>query len=114
MKNQHPIVQILVRAVWIYIGALIFLFLLTRPQGLTFTSDPIRGYLGCVIVSTIVQAFKKSNSQAQPRQGRTAYQAKYSKLVNMVGGDKPTADRLIAAYGIDEAISDLERDRRIN
>lgn len=163
MKNQHPLVQVLVRAVWIYLGALIFLFVITKPQGYTFTSDPIRGYLGCVIVSTIVQAFKKPN-QAQPNQDKTAYQvknnypkyksqeqikaeklkerraaydrdltnrmrakgmsqappqkntdsAKYKKLLAMLGGDRATADRLIDAFGIDRAISDLERDRRIN
>jgi len=39
---------------------------------------------------------------------------KYSKLLSMVGGNRATADRLIAAYGIDKAILDLERDRRIN
>ncbi|WP_156341552.1 hypothetical protein [Pseudanabaena sp. 'Roaring Creek'] len=43
-----------------------------------------------------------------------AYNAQYRKLLRMLNGDRATADRLISAYGIDRAISDLERDRRIN
>lgn len=39
--------------------------------------------------------------------------AKYKKLLSMLGGDREIADRLISTYGIDKAISDLERDRRI-
>ena len=38
---------------------------------------------------------------------------KYRKLLSMIGGDKVAAHRLISAYGIDRAISDLERDRQI-
>jgi hypothetical protein len=37
---------------------------------------------------------------------------KYRKLLRMLGGDRETADRLIGYFGIDQAILDLERDRR--
>jgi len=37
---------------------------------------------------------------------------KYKKLLTMLNGDVETSDRLISAYGIDRAISDLIRDRQ--
>jgi hypothetical protein len=57
-------------------------------------------------LTTIKQTNKPQNT------ARSAYQAKYNRLLNMVGGDKATCDRLIASYGIDRAIEDLIKDRR--
>lgn len=114
--------QVLLRAFYIYLGlnAIAFLFAAfiyimgKSPNiNISYTGDPFRGMFFCVLVSAIVQVFKKPD-QTNLNQGRTAYQAKYSKLLNMLGGDREAADRLISAYGIDRAISDLERDRRIN
>ncbi len=112
LKSQNPLIQIVVRAFWISFWMILIAFLLTKPIGYSFTVDPVRQIIASLVISAIVQIFKKPN-QPQASQGRTAYQIKYSKLVNMVGGDRATADRLISAYGIDRAISDLERDRRI-
>jgi hypothetical protein len=53
----------------------------------------------------------KGMSQAVP-QRRNVDSPKYKKLLAMLNGDRATADRLISAYGIERAISDLERDRR--
>jgi hypothetical protein len=39
---------------------------------------------------------------------------KYSQLLSMLGGNRAIADRLVARYGVDKAIIDLERDRGIN
>lgn len=39
---------------------------------------------------------------------------KYSQLLSMLGGNRATADRLVARYGVDKAIMDLERDRGMN
>lgn len=37
---------------------------------------------------------------------------RYEELVMLLNGDRKTADRLIKAYGVDKAITDLIRDRR--
>jgi hypothetical protein len=58
----------------------------------------------------ILRPKARRNSQSINRK----QSAKYSKLLSMVGGDREAADRLISSYGIDKAIYDLERDRRIN
>ena len=55
----------------------------------------------------------KARGIGQPSKNVTD-SAKYRKLLSMLGGNRDTADRLISVYGIDRAISDLERDRRIN
>lgn len=119
MKNQHPIVQILVRAIWIDLGILIFLILITKPQGYTFTTDPVRGYIGCVIISSIVQVFKKSNQQTPKLKQKT-----YLDIVTeLLQGDRAAAIRLFnynkEKFGgkTDEwlwqkVIRDIERDRR--
>ncbi len=109
-NSQHPLVQIVVRAAWITFWMILIAFLMTQPIGYRFKVDPIQQIIFSLTVSTIVQLFKKPT--AQPTQGKTAYQVKYSKLLNMVGGNRETADRLISAYGIDKAILDLERDRQ--
>ena len=57
---------------------------------------------------------KRSREVAQPTASRqNTDSSKYKKLLAMLGGDRATTDRLISAYGVDKAISDLERDRRI-
>ncbi|MBD2178403.1 hypothetical protein H6F42_15900 [Pseudanabaena sp. FACHB-1998] len=56
----------------------------------------------------------KSRGMAPTTPQNSKYAAKYKKLVAMLAGDRVTADRLIATFGIDKAISDLERDRRAN
>lgn len=55
----------------------------------------------------------KARGIGQPSKG-VRDSAKYKKLLSMLGGNRDTADRLISTYGIDKAISDLERDRRVN
>jgi len=42
----------------------------------------------------------------------TSDSSKYKKLLAMLNGDRAAAERLVAAYGIDKAIADLERDRQ--
>ncbi len=61
------------------------------------------------------KSLEQTRAITQPaRNLQTRDSHKYRKLLNMVGGNRKTADRLVAAYGIDKAILDLERDRRIN
>jgi hypothetical protein len=72
-------------------------------------------FFACMmIVGLWVMLRPKSQSVSQKKNNsRSSYQAKYRKLLSMVGGNKATCDRLIARYGIDKAIYDLERDRDI-
>jgi len=117
MKNQHPLVQILVRAIWIYLGILIFFILITKPQGYTFTSDPIRGYINCVIISAIVQLFKKN----KPSQAKSKLYL--DTVAELLQGDRAAAIRLFnynkQKFGgktddwlWQKVIRDIERDRR--
>lgn len=54
----------------------------------------------------------RAKGMARSAAPKTQDSAKYKKLLTMLNGDRATADRLVAAYGVDRAISDLERDRR--
>lgn len=104
-------IQVLKRAAWIFFWMMCAVIVLFGRTANFSGFDYPRIFGFSIIISAIVQSFK-DRKQSQPPNGKSAYQVKYSKLLNMVGGNQATADRLISAYGIDKAISDLERDRR--
>jgi hypothetical protein len=114
-NNQNPIIQILINGFFIYVAGLIGIFLFTK----NYTIDHGRQIAISILISAAVQATYRENNQtsnklnSKQQTPKVSYQAKYRKLLSMVGGNKATCDRLIARYGIDKAIFDLERDRDI-
>ena len=71
-------------------------------------------FFACMMIVGLWVMLRPKQSVSQNKNNsRSSYQAKYRKLLSMVGGNKATCDRLIARYGIDKAIYDLERDRDI-
>lgn len=116
MKNQHPIVQILIRAAWICFW---FLFGLSILVGGRLNWDSInypKLYGFAIVISAIVQIFKK------PKQ--SSNQKTYLDVVTeLLQGDRAAAIRLFnynkEKFGgkTDEwlwqkVIRDIERDRR--
>lgn len=123
-QTEKVITEIVVRAFWINFWVILAAFFLTFKNGYSFTLDPIKMTISTLVISASVQAIKKepkSNNQLfnkpklnfQNQKPKTPYQEKYVRLLSMLGGDKEACDRLIARYGIDKAIYDLERDRDI-
>lgn len=119
MKNRHPLVQILVRAAWICFWFLFCLGLLLGGN-LNWTSIHYPKMYGfAIVISAIVQAFKKPNQQ-----GSQSKQKTYLDVVTeLLHGDRSAAIRLFnynkEKFGgkTDEwlwqkVIRDIERDRR--
>ena len=119
--------QVLVRALYIYLALhaivfllIAFLYVIARSPNFNvqYTGDPFRGYFFCVLVSCVVQLFKKTNTsnQVKPRY--------YIDIVSeLLHGDRAAAQRLFnynkEKFGgktddwvWQKVIRDIERDRR--
>lgn len=112
MKTNNPLAQILINSIAIYLAQILGGALFTYPFGNTYNPDHPRLILFSAILACCIQAYN-DKKQTKQSNSKSAYHQKYSKLLNMMGGDREAANRLIARYGIDKAISDLERDRDI-
>ena len=118
MKNRHPIMQIVIRAAWIIFWVTVPLFVLVTLAGGTLTGDPTRLIVVSLVISAIVQLFKKGKTSSQ------ATQRTYLDMVTeLLHGDRAAAIRLFnynkEKFGgkTDEwlwqkVIRDIERDRR--
>ena len=120
--------QVLVRAFYIYLGlhAIVFLFIAfmyviaKSPNfNVAYTGDPFKGIFFCILVSAIVQLFKKPNRQVAQSRQRTYLDV----VTELLHGDQNAAIRLFnynkEKFGgkSDEwlwqkVIRDIERDRR--
>lgn len=119
MDSQHPLAQVLRRALWILAFILFSLWVLLGAKMNFVTIDYLRLYGFCVILSTIVQLFKKP-SQHSSRANQTTYLEVVTELLQ---GNQSAAIRLFnynkEKFGgkSDEwlwqkVIRDIERDRR--
>ena len=119
MKNQHPLVQILVRAAWICFWVTVPLLVLVTLQGGSLSVDPIRMIVVSLAISTIVQLFKKPKALSNQTTSKTYLEV----VTELLQGDRAAAIRLFNCnkekFGgkTDEwlwqkVIRDIERDRR--
>lgn len=119
MKNRHPIMQIVIRAAWIIFWVTVPLFVLVTLAGGTLTGDPTRLIVVSLVISAIVQIFKKPKPQSPQQIPRTYLDA----VTELLHGDRAAAIRLFnynkEKFGgkTDEwiwqkVIRDIERDRR--
>ena len=119
MKNQHPIVQILVRAAWICFWFLFGLAILIGGKLNWGGIDYPKLYGFALVISGIVQLFKKPKDSSNKARVRTYLDV----VTELLQGDRAAAIRLFnynkEKFGgkTDEwlwqkVIRDIERDRR--
>ena len=116
---SHPLGEIVLRGLCIYLWITIPLLILTSSSGYSLNVDIPRGLFICFMISAMIQAFKKPN-----RQVKQATQKTYLCVVTeLLQGDQNAAVRLFnyneEKFGgkSDEwlwqkVIRDIERDRR--
>jgi len=116
---RHPLFEIILRGVCIYLWITVPLLILAGTSGYTLTVDIPRGLFICTMISVFVQAFKKPKHQASQSTQRTYLDV----VTELLQGNRATAIRLFnynkEKFGgkTDEwiwqkVIRDIERDRR--